>query len=297
MDTNSISLAFTNAVDKAAASTVTVHGRRRSPASGIILQPGLVITANHVLEHDDDLSVAPSADQILQASLLGRDPGRDLAILKIEPAGLVVAQPAPGATKTGQPVLAVGKPENGVVQASFGIVTCVGGAVRTEDGSLLDSYYRSETSPYPGFSGGPLVDLEGCLLGLNTSGFSRGSLITIPTSVLLRVAEQLLAHGKIRRGFLGIRSQPVELSPANRAGLSRSQNTGLLMVGIEDDSPAVRGGLLIGDILVAIAGRPVQTHAELTAALDEASVGKPVEVEILRGGQPLKLSVTVGERP
>ncbi len=277
MDTGSISNTFVKAVETAAGFTVTVHGRRRSPASGIMLLPGLVITANHVVERDDDLSVALTPDKKFSAALAGRDPGRDLVLLKVDFGSLAPAVGSSQPAAVGLPALAVAKPEDGLVQASFGIINSIGSAARTGDGSLLETYYSSETNPYPGFSGGPLVDLEGRLMGMNTSAFVRGALITIPTGILLRAAKQLVEHGKIRRGFLGVRSQAVELIEANQAALGRSQENGLLLVGI--------------------AGRPVQAHGELTAALDEGTPGTQIEVEVLRGGSPQKVSVTVGERP
>jgi S1-C subfamily serine protease len=161
---------------------------------------------------------------------------------------------------------------------------------------MLDTYIRTETTPYPGFSGGPLVNAEGEVLGLNTSGLTRGSSLTIPVSVAWRVAEALATHGSVKRGYLGVRTQPVEISEAARQALKREQEHGLLVLWLEEEGPAAKSGLLVGDILVAISGQPVGDPDDLFSALNSDTVGKAVAVEVLRGGRPETVSVTVGER-
>jgi len=160
---------------------------------------------------------------------------------------------------------------------------------------MLARYIRTDCIPYPGFSGGPLVDSSGMLLGVNTSGLARAVALTIPSEIALKVAESLAAHGHVRRAYLGIRSQPVELSTEAQDALQRKQAGGLLLVGVESGSPASKAGLMVGDILVGLGGGPVSNHDELFALLAGDVVGQVQTLEILRGGQPLQVQITYGE--
>jgi len=198
--------------------------------------------------------------------------------------------------KVGQLVLALGRPNNAGMQASWGIVTAIAGPARTHRGGLLDEYIQTETTPYPGFSGGPLVNTEGEVLGLNTSGLTRGSSLAIPVKVAWRIADALAKHGSVKRGYLGVRTQPVEIPEASRKALKREQANGLLVLWLEEGGPAEKGSLLVGDILVAIGEQPVADPDDLFAALNHDMVGKSIPVEVLRGGKPETLKVTVGER-
>lgn len=289
-----LSNAMSAATEIAGRSTVLVNARRRLPASGVAFAADLILTADHVVQRDEDITVVLADGTEVAAKVAGRDPGSDLAVLRLEKAIATPAEKAAPA-KVGQIVLALGRPSLEGVEASLGTVSAIGGAVRTPRG-LLDATYRTDTTPYPGFSGGPLIDAEGHILGINTSGFGRGSSITIPAEIAWKVAEQLAAHGSIKRGYLGIRSQPVELAEAAQKSLKRDQTSGLLLVGLEKDSPAETGGLLVGDILVGLNGHPVSDPDELFVSLSGDVVGKPTPVEVLRGGEPKIVSVTVGER-
>ena len=291
-----LSDALAEAVAKAGASTVTVDARRRMPASGIAYAQDLVLTADHVVERDDDIQILLPDQGALKASLAGRDPGSDLALLRLNSAALIPFEPAAQPARIGQLALALGRPSLEGIQASLGVVSAIGGPVHTGRGGLLENYLRSDTVPFPGFSGGPLIDTEGRLLGLNTSGLAQGVAITIPTSLAWQVAEALSSHGHVRRGYLGIRSQPVEIPAAQRKALGREQEIGLLLVGIEPDSPAERGGLLVGDILVGLAGEAINDPDQLLRRLAVSAVGQPAQVELLRAGQPVTVTVTIGER-
>jgi S1-C subfamily serine protease len=283
------------AVEKAGASTVTVDARKRYPASGIAYTDDLVLTADHVVTREENIKIFLPEGGSLAATIAGRDPGSDLAVLRL-PEKALTAAPTSDQVKVGQLVLALGRPNGAGMQASWGIVTSISGPTRTFRGGMLDTYIRTETTPYPGFSGGPLVNAEGEVLGLNTSGLTRGSSLTIPVSVAWRVAEALATHGSVKRGYLGVRTQPVEISEAARQALKREQEHGLLVLWLEEEGPAAKSGLLVGDILVAISGQPVGDPDDLFSALNSDTVGKAVAVEVLRGGRPETVSVTVGER-
>ena len=286
---------LTSAIEKAGASTILVDARKRYPASGIAYAEDLVLTADHVVTREDEIKVGLPDGKTLTATLAGRDPGSDLALLKLAEKVLSPAKTSDD-VKVGQLVLALGRPNNAGMQASWGIVTAISGPARTSRGGLLDEYLQTETTPYPGFSGGPLVNTEGEVLGLNTSGLTRGSSLTIPIKVAWRIADALAKHGTVKRGYLGVRTQPVEIAEAARKALQREQGQGLLVLWLEEAGPAEKGGLLVGDILVAISGQPVGDPDDLFAVLNSDTVGKSIAVEVLRGGRPETVQVTVAER-
>ncbi len=291
-----LSEAMAEAVAKAGAATVMVNARRRFPASGIAFAADLVLTADHVVERDDDITIVLPDGSQLKATVAGRDPGSDLAVLRLERPAASAAEPAPQDPRVGQLALSLGRPTEEGIQASLGIVSAIGGPVRTGRGGLLDRYLRTDATPYPGFSGGPLVDTAGRVIGVNTSGLARGASLAIPVGLAWQIADTLAKHGHVRRGFLGVRSQPVTIPSAQQKALGREQSSGLLLVGVEENSPAEAGGLLVGDIIVAISGQPVTDADQLLASLVGDVVGKPVPVQVLRGGQPTVIQVTIGER-
>jgi S1-C subfamily serine protease len=162
---------------------------------------------------------------------------------------------------------------------------------------MLEGHYRTDATPYPGFSGGPLINVSGEVIGINTSGLRMANSIAIPIGVARKIAEMLKEHGTIKRGFLGISGQPVELPNAASQSLGREQAQGLLIIGLEEDGPAVSGGMMVGDILIGLAGKPVESHQQLMPLLTGEIVGQETDVEVLRGGKPETLKVTIGERP
>jgi S1-C subfamily serine protease len=282
-------------VEKAGASTILVDARKRYPASGIAYAADLVLTADHVVTREDDIKVLLPDGKSLAASIAGRDPGSDLTLLRLAEKALTPAKTSED-VKVGQLVLALGRPNKEGMQASWGIVTSINGPTRTFRGGLLDEYILTETTPYPGFSGGPLVNTDGDVLGLNTSGLTRGSSLTIPVKVAWRVADALDKNGSVKRGYLGVRTQPVEIPEAAGKLLKREQSHGLLVSWLEEAGPAEKDGLLVGDILAAINAQPVGDPDDLFAALGSDTVGKSIAVEVLRGGRPETVNVTVGER-
>ena len=206
------------AVDTVGRSVVAIHARRRIPASGIVWQPGVVVAAHHTIQRDDDITVGLHDGISVAATLAGRDPSTDLAVLRLaEGASAPPVAPATEPPRVGQLVLALGRP-GGSVTASLGIVSAVGGEWRTWQGGTIDRFVRLDLAVYDGFSGGPLVDTAGRVIGLNTSGLARATAVTVPASTVARVTGQLLARGHVARGWLGIATQPVRLPP----GLQRS---------------------------------------------------------------------------
>lgn len=286
---------LTAAVEKAGASTILVDARKRYPASGIAYAEDLILTAEHVVTREEDIKVLLPDGKSLAATIAGRDPGSDLAVLRLAEKALTPANTSEH-VQVGQLVLALGRPNSEGMQASWGIITSIHGPTRTFRGGMLDEFIRSETTPYPGFSGGPLINTEGEVLGLNTSGLTHGSSLTIPVKVAWRVADALAKNGSVKRGYLGVRTQPVEIPETARQSLKREQEHGLLVLWLEEGGPAEKGGLFVGDILVAVSGQAVGDPDDLFSALTSETVGQSIALEVLRGGHPETVHVTVGER-
>jgi S1-C subfamily serine protease len=287
---------LTEAVQKGGAGTVLVDARRRYPASGITYSADLVLTADHVVTREENLNIIDADGNSYPVSIAGRDPGSDLALLRLSTKSLKLANIAQDDPKVGQLVLALGRPSNTGIQASWGIITAIGGPARTGRGGVLDQYIQTETTSYPGFSGGPLVNTEGQVLGLNTSGLGHTSALTIPIKGAWRIADSLAKFGTVKRGYLGVRTQSVDVSEEAQKGLKDKQQHGLLVLWLEDKGPAEMGGLLVGDILLAVDGQSVEDPDDLFSALNTDSVGKTIPVQTLRGGKPVVVNVTVGER-
>ncbi|MBP6179622.1 MAG: trypsin-like peptidase domain-containing protein [Anaerolineales bacterium] len=291
-----LSDAMADAAERAGKSTVLVDARKKFPASGIAFSKDLILTADHVVERDEEIKVILSDGTEVAARVSGRDPGTDLAVLKLDSASAAPAEVSTDSARVGQFVLAVGRPSAQGIESSFGTINSIGGPVRTGRGSMLERYIKTDVVSYPGFSGGPLVNGDGTILGINTSGFGNGGAITIPADVAWKIADTLSKHGKIKRGYLGIRSQMVQVSDEMKRSLKREQQSGLLVVGLEENSPAGKGGLLVGDILVGVNGEAVAHQDDLFVRLSGDVVGKSVPLNIVRGGKLESISVVIGER-
>ncbi len=283
------------AVTAVAPSVVRVDGRRRSAASGIVWSTdGLIVTANHVIHRDDNIRVASAGGDTAEGTLIGRDPSTDLALLQINTSGLTAPTfAAEDEMGVGHFVLALGRPGR-TVQATFGIVSALGDEWRTPMGGRIDRYLQTDVIMYPGFSGGPLVGANGNIMGLNTSGLGQGVSLAIPVATLSRVVDSLRAHGRVRRGYLGVSTQRVRL-PEDVAA-STGQRAGLLAISVESGSPAAEAGLTLGDTILTLSGRPIVRHEDLLAALSGEAVGQKEVMQILRGGRVQELTVKIGER-
>lgn len=294
-DFATISKAAAAVVAQAGQSVVRVDARRRHPASGIVWSAdGLILTAHHVVRRDDEISVGLADGSELPATLVGRDPSTDLALLRVTASGLAAAQwRDEGSLGVGELVLALGRPGQSV-QASLGAISALGGAWRSLGGGKVSHYIRPDLVMYPGFSGGPLIDGEGKVIGLATSALTREGGIALSATTAKLVVETLLTHGRMRRGYLGVGVQPAKLPAAVAASLERE--TGVLFNSIEADSPAAAAGLLVGDILVALDGEAVERPEDLTLLLQGSQVGQTISAQLVRGGSLTEISVTVGER-
>ncbi len=284
-----------DAVERAGTSVVRVEARRRQAASGVIWSAdGLVVTADHVLEREEDIAVGLPGGQSAAARIVGRDPGTDLALLKADVAGLRPIERG-DAPRVGHFALVVARP-GPELETSIGAVSALIGPVRTWRGGRLPGLIRTDAVLYPGFSGAPLVDTGGRMIGLATSHFGQGAAMAIPLETIDRVVGALQQHGRVRRGFLGLSSQPVRLPDALRTTLGLAQESGLLVVGVESGGPAEKAGFMLGDVLVALGGQPVRNTDDLRGLLGAESVGQATSARVIRGGESRELPVTVGER-
>ena len=294
---SSLSNQLADAVQSAAAWTVRVQARRGPPASGIALAPDRLLTADHVVDssREDAIRIGLPDGSEVGASLIGRDPATDLAILRIASGALQPARAAAAEPRTGALALVVGRPGS-QPSASLGLVTGLAGPARTRRGGILERFIQVDAVMYPGFSGGALVDAEGSVLGMVTSGLGFGGpSIAIPWSVASRLAATIGRHGKVPRGYLGVGSQPVALS-AQAKDLSGGQERGLLVVQVAEGGPAAAAGFLQGDILVRLDGVQVTNADDLQGLLGPDRVGTAITASVMRGGEMRELNVTVGTR-
>ncbi len=287
-----LSRELSQAVEIGEQAVVAVHGRPHIPSSGILWNAGVVVTSDHTLKRDEEITITLPEGRTVPAKLAGRDGGTDLAVLRIQgnEAGsdASAAKTADEASlRAGNLVLALGRRGENGVSASLGVISAVGGPWRTWRGGHVERFIRPDLNIYPGFSGGALVDVEGRVIGLNTSGLTRGAGVTIPASTVSRVIGDLLTRGHVSRGYLGVGLHPVQL-PDGREGL--------IILSIEPKGPAAQAGVFVGDVLLTLEGKPVKDTDDVQAHLGADSVGKPVTAELVRGGSALKLDLVPCER-
>jgi S1-C subfamily serine protease len=270
-------------VERVAAGVVAVEGRARIGSSGFFIRPDLILTADHALE-SDEIEIVRADGAAEAATVAGRDPSTDLALLRVANAGTALEFASPDALRVGAIVLAVARDDDGDLAASMGVISALGDAWRTWHGGDIDRFVRPDLSLYPRFSGSPLVDVSGRVIGLNTGGLSRRQALTVPASTIERVVDALLTRGgRIPRGYLGVALQAVQ--------------GGAIVLGVEPNSPADQGGLIVGDIITALGGKPVEDADDVHAQLGAGTVGKQLALDVRRGGAPRQVQVTVGDRP
>jgi len=291
----SLSQSLARVVSTAGPALLRVEGGRRHGATGIAWSAqGHVLTAAHVVEADGEeaLHVVLPDGTRAAARWVGRDAALDLALLEVQGPlqPLAHAQEA----QVGQLVLALGRPGR-TVRATLGLVSAHGEGWRTHAGGQVERYLETDADLPRGFSGGALVDAQGRLLGMLSAALSRHANVVLPVETLARVAQGLLRHGGVRRGYLGVGAYPVRLPPAHAQALK--QGAGLILHSVEPGGPAERAGLLQGDVLVSLEGQPLEDLPDLLGFLGEERVGTRVRAQLLRAAEVRELALEVGQRP
>src|SRR5262245_16022482 len=286
------------AIEKAGATVLSVHGRGRIPASGVHWRPGIVVTAEHALERDEEIKITLPGGRTSIGTVAGRDSTTDLAIVKIDETGLPTPEIGDITTlRVGNLILVAGRTSEGGSRASLALVGVVGPAWQTWKGGLLDHTLRLDRNLHPNLSGGPAVDDRGRVLGINTSAFSRYAAVVVPTLTVERVALELEKKGHIEHGYLGIGMQPVRLPPKYRELLKAGGDSGIMIMRVEPGSPAESAGVALGDVLVALDETPVRDTDHMQAFLASERIGKSLKASIIRGGGLTEVAIVVGRRP
>jgi S1-C subfamily serine protease len=289
---------FAAAAAAVGSSVAAIYGRRWMPSSGIQWRKGFIVTAHHTIRREEDITVVAAGGKSFKANLAGRDPSTDLAILKVsEESALPIPSFGDGGLKLGHVVLALGRSRGSNLVASAGIVGGISGEWEPRRGARVDQHIRLSLELYPGFSGGPLVNAQGKVVGINTRGLSRGRAVTIPLATVNRIVEELIEKGHIAKPYLGLAMQPVAVPEPLRGRVPGAGNSAVLVVHVEPAGPADKAGVLLGDVVVELQGKPVEDTGDIQQLLGSAKIGDTVAATVLRGGAPVKLSITLADRP
>jgi len=297
-DLGGFSQAVVELVSKASAGVVAVKAAAYRTTSGVSLAGNLIAAAHHAVKRDSGIPFQTASGAQSTATVIGREPGLDLAILRPDE---MASEPLPArdstSMKAGELVVVVGLTTDAGASASLGIMGAVGGARRTWRGGTLDQLLRLDVNLYPSQSGAAVVSADGALIGMATPALLRHSSVAIPVSTLNRVADELLKQGRIRRGYLGVGMQAVPIPASLREKLGFAYEYGLIVLSVEHESPAERAGWQLGDILVTLNDTPVLDVEELQAVLRGDSVGRKIKALLIRGGEKVEGEVTIEERP
>lgn len=282
--------AMAETAERTGQSIVQVNARRRLPATGIVWSAdGVIVTSHHVVETEDRIRIGLPGGEVVEGTLVGRDPSTDVAVIRTNASGLTVpAWVESNEVRVGHLALALGRPGDSV-QATLGVVSAF-----SHSADEHKYFAQTDVVMYPGFSGGPLVNVTGQVIGMNSSALMRGVSLAVQTPSLKHVVGSLLQHGKIRRGYLGVGVQPAHLPAAAAEHLG--QRSGALVVSVEENSPAEKAGLYMGDTVVALNDHRIEDMESLLSALGSAAVGEAANLKIVRAGQVHDLSVVIGER-
>ena len=283
-------------VEQLGRAVVSVHAGRHGSVGALSWRPGLLLTAAHAIRHAGDVRLTLASGATARATVAGVDPSTDIAVLRAELDIAPIAFGDDAQVRTGNWVCAVTRDPRGDLLVDHGLVAQSGAAWRTWRGGRIDRLLRLDGGLAPGFSGAPIATADGTVIGLASAALARGAGVAIPASTVIRVAEQLLAHGRIARGYLGIGAQPVEATLAAADG-EAARERGLLVTALSEGGPAERAGLLIGDIVLAVGRSPTRSIDELQAALGAAAIGQALEATLARGGERITKPLTVDERP
>ena len=295
-DLSGFSASLIAVVDEAVSGVVAVKSAAHRVTSGVSLGDNLIAVASHSLRREERVLVRTIDGSEAHATILGRDPGVDLAILKAEGlAARALATADPATLKAGMLTAVVGLTIDAGPSVSLGILGAVGPARRNWRGGTLDQFVRLDANVYPSQSGAAVVNTEGQLIGMATPALSRHSTLAVPMATIERIARELREQGRIRHGYLGVGVQPVALPERLRSNLPEAANTGLMLLSVESDSPAEKAGLQLGDILLLLGGRVMTDIDELQAALRGNAVGQEVKVIVLRAGKRVEVEVTIAD--
>ena len=292
-----LSNALAQATDRAAASTVAVHTEPRGSSSGVVWRRGVIVTAEHSLRRDEDIQVTLPDGRAVPASLAGRDASTDLAVLKCAE----VTSPGEetidiSSIKPGSLALVVGRTRASGPVAALGAVSLVVAERRAWTGAALAPYIRLDISVQPTAVGGAVIDAHGGLMGIATPRFARFGAIAVPAPTVNRVVDVLLQKGRIPHGYLGVGLQPVRLPDALRRTLKRDDKTAAIVLEVEPEGPAHKAGIVIGDILVALAGHAITRLEDVHGQLGTESIGKSLPIRFIRGGTLQEANIVVAER-
>jgi S1-C subfamily serine protease len=287
------------ATQNAAASAVAVHTESRGSSSGVIWRPGVIVTAEHALRRDEEIHVTLPDGRVVPATLAGRDPSTDLAVLKCTEAGTIGTTTQFGdvvTLKPGSLTLVVGRTRASGPVAALGVVSLIAPHRHAWTGASLAPYIRLDVSLQPTASGGAVVDAKGLIVGIATPRFGRFGVVAIPAATVSSVSDTLLQKGRVPRGYLGVGLQPVRLPDALRQSLQREEKTAAIVLEVEPEGPAHKAGIVIGDIVVALAGQHISRLEDIHAQLHGAAIGKSLDLRFIRGGALQQATITVGER-
>jgi len=283
---------------KAGTYAVAVHTESRGSSSGVNWRPGIIVTAEHALQRDEDIQVTLPDGKVASAKLVGRDPSSDIAVLKCEQATTAVPSFSDTATlQPGNVTLVVGRTRASGPVAALAFVSMVANERRLWGGFSLSPYVRLDVVLQHTGVGGAVVDAEGRVAGIATPKFAPAGALALPVATVNRVVDALLAQGRIPRGYLGVGLQPVRLPENLRETLQRREKTAAIVLEVEPGGPAHNAGVVIGDILLSLNTKPVARLEDVQAHLHGENIGKSVAARFLRGGAPRDLSITVAERP
>jgi S1-C subfamily serine protease len=282
-------------VERAAGSIVSVRGGGRWHTSGIHWRSGIIVTAEEVLERDENIELILPGGRSVEASLVGRDPTTDVAVLRFRPDGLPTAATAKAPLRAGEAIFAVGN-HDGTALAAFGIVALASGAWRSSRGGTIDEFLRLDLTLSPAAEGGALIDARGRVLGMTVLGPRRRPL-AIPTSTIERAVDQLLARGQVFRAYLGAGLRPLRRERGQDSSPAADGGRGVLVVDLDPEGPAKRAGLLVGDVITTWGGKSINHVRDVMHLLGPESVGTTVDLDLVRGGATATLQVILGERP
>jgi len=298
---NEFSNQMADAVAAVAPSVVQVQGRRR-PVSGLVYGDGVVVTTAHALGRENGLHVRAHDGQTFEAELAGWDPTTNLAVLRVAELHATPTTPSAAAPRVGHLALAIARSWSNAVTASAGIVSVIGGPLPTGRRRAIAQVIRTTAPMHDGFAGGAFIDTSGGLLGIATSTAIRGLGVIIPASIAWKAAAGVLEHGRVTRGYLGVAGQAVVIPESQRVAEPSTESedgtmSAVLVVGVTGGSPAAAAGVLVGDLLLAINGQAIASPEDLMDVLYQAEIGTAAVLKVLRGGNAVDVTVTVGERP